>query len=81
MNRTLHHILQRHLTSDADAWLEQQLTALQEDFKARSFYLAFGACARHIGNKVLEFSESDYSSLAAVYPNFAATDWTADELG
>ncbi|WP_116106507.1 EboA domain-containing protein [Lewinella sp. IMCC34191] len=81
MNTTLHHILHRHLSSDARDWLEAQVDTITDDFQPRKFYLAFGACARHLGNQVLNFSETDYSSLVAVYPNFVATDWTADELG
>ena len=81
MNTTLHHVLHRHLTPDANTWLERQLTTIREDFQARSFYLAFGACARHLGQETIDFSETDYSSLVAVYPNFTATDWSTDELG
>ena len=81
MNRTLHHVLHRHLSPDENTWLERQLTSIRTDFQPRTFYLAFGACARHLGADPLDFSETDYSSLVAVYPNFTSTDWAPDELG
>ena len=81
MITTLHHVLHRHLTPDANTWLDRQLGSIRSDFRARAFYLAFGACARHLGQDTVSFTEADYSSLAAVYPNFSATDWTTDELG
>ncbi len=81
MNTTLHHILQRHLSPEAKEWLEKKLEGLTEEFSPRNFYLAFGACARFLGQEKLEFSEADYSAFSAIYPNFAATSWSADELG
>ncbi|THH41806.1 EboA domain-containing protein [Neolewinella litorea] len=81
MNGTIHHILLRHLSPEGRRWLEGKLTALETDFKARSFYLAFGACPRFLGKEELQFTEAEYSSFNAIYPNFAATPWTADELG
>ena len=81
MNATLHRILRHHLSAEASEWLEGKLDTLTRDFKPRSFYLTFGACARFLGATPLRFSEADYSSLHAIYPNFAATEWTADELG
>ncbi|PPK88793.1 hypothetical protein CLV84_1765 [Neolewinella xylanilytica] len=81
MNSTLHHILQRHLTTEGNDWLEAKLAEIRQDFKPRTFYLAFGACARYLGKENLTFTEAEYSSFHTFYPNFAATDWTADELG
>ena len=81
MHGTIHHILQRHLTPEGNRWLEGKLSAIETDFKARKFYLAFGACPRFLGKEEISFSEAEYSSFNAVYPNFGATPWWTDELG
>ena len=81
MNGTIHHILQRHLSPEGNRWLEGKLTAIETEFKPRTFYLAFGACPRFLGKEELKFTEAEYSSFNAIYPNFDATPWTADELG
>ncbi|NJB84998.1 hypothetical protein GGR26_000743 [Lewinella marina] len=81
MNGTIHHILLRHLSPEGRRWLEGKLAALETDFKPRSFYLAFGACPRFLGKDELQFTEAEYSSFNAIYPNFGATSWTNDELG
>lgn len=81
MNGTIHHILLRHLSPEGSRWLEGKLTALETDFKPRNFYLAFGATPRFLGKEELQFSEAEYSSFNAIYPNFSATSWTNDELG
>ena len=79
MNPT-HHLLQKHLPPKANTWLESKLDALQTDFHPRSFYLAFGACPRFLGKESLTFTEAELSSLTVAYPNFSATEWTADQL-
>jgi len=80
MNHTLHHQLSKQLPPEAQQWLEGKLATLNDDFKPRSFYLAFGACPRFLGKETLTFSESDLSALTVEYPNFGATEWTADQL-
>ena len=81
MNPTLHRILAYRLPTEAATWLEGKLRSLTTDFTVRSFYLNFGACSRFLGAEPLPLTEADYSSLTAIYPNFPATEWTADELG
>ncbi|MBB4080664.1 hypothetical protein GGR28_003299 [Lewinella aquimaris] len=80
MHHTLHHILQKHLPAESFQWLESKLSTLNQDFKPRSFYLAFGACPRFVGKDEMTFSESALSGLNVAYPNFSATDWTTDQL-
>ncbi|MCP9236118.1 EboA domain-containing protein [Lewinella sp. JB7] len=80
MNHPLHHILEKHLAPDAFRWLEGKLASLDEDFKVRTFYLAFGACPRFVGKEELNFTESELSALNVAYPNFSATNWSADQL-
>ena len=81
MNSTLHRILAHRLPAEAATWLEGKLRAVTTDFSPRSFYLTFGACSRFLGAERLPLTEADYSSLNAIYPNFSATEWSADELG
>ncbi|WP_116126991.1 EboA domain-containing protein [Lewinella sp. IMCC34183] len=81
MNGTIHHILQRHLSPEGNRWLEGKLSTIEDQAKPRTFYLAFGACPRFLGKQDIRFSEAEYSSFNAVYPNFAATPWSTDELG
>ena len=81
MNPTLHRILTHRLPPEAATWLEGKLQAVTTDFQSRSFFLTFGACSRFLGADRLPLTEADHRSLSAIYPNFSATEWSADELG
>ncbi len=80
MHGTIHYLLQDHLSPDGRQWLETKLTAIEGEFKPRSFYLAFGACPRFLGTDTLTFTEAQLSALTVAYPNFSATAWTSDQL-
>lgn len=74
-------ILKPYLSQEKELpWVERKLALLQEDFKARSFFLAFSSCARFIQKEKLAFSVDHLPKIEAVYPNFAAQDWSKEEL-
>lgn len=61
-------------------WVEKKLAQLQEDFKARSFFLAFSSCPRFLQKENLSFSADQLQAIEQVYPNFAAQTWSKVEL-
>ncbi|HKK77703.1 MAG TPA: EboA domain-containing protein [Saprospiraceae bacterium] len=77
----LFEVLRPHLRKEKELpWVEKKLAQLQEGFKARSFFLAFSSCPRFIQKEKLFFSEAQLAGIQEVYPNFAAQDWSKEEL-
>jgi len=62
-------------------WLLSKTALFKEDFKDRSFYLAFSACARFIGKELVSFEQEDLAKIEGIYPNFSAITWSKDEIG
>jgi hypothetical protein len=80
MNPILYRLLKKRVSPKSYVWLEDKLEGLGSNVNARGFYLAFGACPRFVGKERIDLTEAEHNELSASYPNFGATEWTADQL-
>jgi len=80
-HQILLEVAEKHFDSTKELpWLQKKISVLQGDFKDRNFYLAFSSCPRFVGKDQLALDPQELAKVATIYPNFAATPWTKDEL-
>jgi hypothetical protein len=79
--KVLFDVLKLHLREEDELpWVEKKLAQLRDDFKARSFFLAFSSCPRFIQKEKLTFSTDQLQKINEAYPNFEAQTWSKEEL-
>ena len=73
----LSEILGRSASSEAQAWLSDEIASLRSEFRQRRFYFAFSGVSRRFDKQgAIEFSpETDAASLEALCPGFTVAGW------
>jgi hypothetical protein len=71
--------LQRQLTRDGAAWLDEQLTRLDDEVRERDLYLALGLAPRKLGKADLDLSDADLEVAARARAGWDPRGWSVDQ--
>ena len=71
--------LQRQLSGDAAAWLEEALAKVADDSSDRMFYKLFGFVPRKLGKEDLNLSEDDFADAGNSRDGWNPEGWRVDQ--
>ena len=80
LNGFLKNILQKNLTPEAWAWLEQQVQTVQTKSDISKFNIAFVAMPRKTGKKPVALSPEERSTLQQLRADLTIDGWAVDRL-
>lgn len=81
VQKLLYYFLEKSVSQEALAWLEQKRMQIANGAPERLFFTAFSAVPRYLGKNYLQLTSQDLAAAEDLVPGWFPGDWTVDQAG